>query len=333
MTKQRTSVILEPFRPFVGQHCETTAVGSLLYHLGLDYSEPMLFGLGEGLGYMVWKMKFMDFPFIGGRIKTDTLTENICRNLNLKLEVSETKSLKKAWKTVQSHIDEGRAVGLKLDCYHLEYFSSKFHFAGHYAAMYGYDERYAYLIDTDQQGGKVKTSLDSLALARNEKGPMSSSNRTFVISKPHKITDLTTAIKGAIVRNALDYLNPPIKNFGYKGILKTSSELKKWFRESKNRKQDLQLTAMLMERAGTGGSLFRNLYRDFLYESAEILSSKDLKNCANEFRTIASHWNNVSDLFFEAGETEDEAYINQAVQILVDLSERERSVMETLKEI
>ncbi|MBB6343805.1 hypothetical protein FHU36_000314 [Nonomuraea muscovyensis] len=30
-------------------HCETTALGVLLRHEGLDLSEPMLFGLGSGL--------------------------------------------------------------------------------------------------------------------------------------------------------------------------------------------------------------------------------------------------------------------------------------------
>lgn len=83
--------------PFNGQHCETTATGTLLHQLGIKLSEPMLFGLGEGLSFIYWKMKTMDFPFLGGRIKTDLLTENLCRNLNLKLSVQETTSKAKAW--------------------------------------------------------------------------------------------------------------------------------------------------------------------------------------------------------------------------------------------
>jgi len=34
------------------QHCETTALGVLLRHEGLDLSEPMLFGLGSGLSFV-----------------------------------------------------------------------------------------------------------------------------------------------------------------------------------------------------------------------------------------------------------------------------------------
>ncbi len=324
-------MVLENFQAFEGQHCETTATGTLLKQIGLNYSEPMLFGLGEGLGFIFWKMKTMDFPFIGGRVKTDLLTENICRNLNLKLDVFETSSTKKAWKTAKEFIEEGRSVGLKLDCYHLEYFSSKFHFAGHYAAMYGFDDSYAYLVDTDQQGGKVKTSLKSLELARNEKGPMSSRNRTYVIAKNGGTIDLKKTIKQAILNNAITYLNPPIKNLTYKGILKTSVEIKKWFKNSKDVKRDFQMTAMLMERAGTGGSLFRNLYRDFLKESNSILKSEEINSAYLDFKQIAKDWKKVADLFNQAGATNNVKYINQASDVLITLSEQERQTMERLR--
>jgi hypothetical protein len=289
---------IENFKPFVGHHCETTATGSLLKQIGIELSEPMLFGLGEGLGFIFWNMKIMDFPFIGGRVKTDLLTEKLCRNLNLDLEIKETASISKAWDNVKNQLNSGKAVGLKLDCYHLDYFTNKFHFAGHYVAMYGYDNEFAYLIDTDQQGGTVKTTLKNLELARNEKGPMSSKNRSYIINKNGQLTDLKNAIPKAIKNNATEFLNPPIKNIGYKGILKTSSEIKKWFNSTKNAKRDFQTTAMLMERAGTGGSLFRNLYRDFLKESGEILNSTELQEAYNDYSIIADQWKMVSDLFF-----------------------------------
>ena len=89
-------MIIQNFKPFDGQHCETTATGSLINQLGMELSEPMLFGLGEGLSYIFWNMKILDFPFIGGRIKQNVLTENIARNLNLKLNVQEITSVKKS---------------------------------------------------------------------------------------------------------------------------------------------------------------------------------------------------------------------------------------------
>lgn len=47
-------MIIKDFKSFVGQHCESTATGSLLNQIGLELSEPMLFGIGEGLSYIFW---------------------------------------------------------------------------------------------------------------------------------------------------------------------------------------------------------------------------------------------------------------------------------------
>jgi hypothetical protein len=325
--------IIKNFKPFNGQHCETTATGSLLNHLGIELSEPMLFGLGEGLGFIFWNMKIMDFPFIGGRIKPDELTKNLARNLNLKLEVKETSSIKTAWENIKNNLDKNIAVGLKLDCYHLDYFTNKIHFAGHYVAMYGYDNDFAYLIDTKSQGGKVKTSLKNLELARSETGPMSSKNLSYTIQDLKKGFDLKKAIVIAIKNNAKDYLNPPIKNIGYKGILKASEEIKKWFKNSKDIPGDFKTTAMLMEKAGTGGAIFRNLYRDFLKESYGLLKIEKLNEAYKMFAEIAILWTRVANLFEKTAETKNIEYINQASEILVDLSKKEKTAMELLLKI
>lgn len=323
-------MIIDAFKPFKGVHCETTATGSLLNQLGIELSEPMLFGLGEGLGFIFWNMKMMDFPFIGGRCKPDLLTQNLCRNLNLELDVRETASIKKAWANVVDNIDAGKAVGLKLDCYHLEYFKVKIHFAGHYAAMYGYDDEQAFLVDTQANGDAPKTSLKSLALARSEKGPMSSKNLSYTISGSATGFDLADAAKKAILRNAKEHLNPPITNIGYKGILKTSKEVKKWFKNSQDVKTEFQTCAMLMENAGTGGALFRNFYRDFLAETTQLLDSDLLREATEQFAGIAKQWTQVADLFIAAGETADESHIDAAAEILVELSAKEKAAMELL---
>lgn len=326
-------MIIEEFKPFNGQHCETTATGSLLNQLGIELSEPMLFGLGEGLGFIFWNMKMMDYPFIGGRIKPDVLTQNIAKNLNLKLEVKETSSIKKAWETIRNNVDNNIAVGLKLDCYYLDYYEKKIHFAAHYATIYGYDEKFAYLVDSMQPDGDAKTTLKNLELARNAKGPMSSKNLSYTIQNTKNGYDLKKAIVVAIRNNAKDYLNPPISNIGYKGVLKTSEEIKKWFKNSKNVKMEFETTAMLMEGGGTGGALFRNLYRDFLKESFNLLKIEKLNEAHKMFVEIAILWTQVSSLLEKTAKTKNIKYINQASEILVDLSKKEKMAMELLLEI
>jgi len=324
-------MIIKGFKPFAGQHCETTATGSLLNQLGIELSEPMLFGLGEGLSFIFWNMKLMDFPFIGGRIKPGAITQNLAKNLKLELEVKETSSVKKAWKNVADHLDNGIAVGLQLDCYHLDYFATKIHFAGHFVAIYGYDDEYAYLVDTKPQGGKVKTSLKSLELARSEKGPMSAKNLMYSLHNTNKHYNISEAIINAISSNAKEYLNPPIKNIAYKGILKTSAEVKKWFKNSKDIEGEFGTTAILMEKAGTGGALFRNIYRDFLKESYELTGLKPLHTAHVAFIEISKRWTEVAALFDTASKTQEIEYISKASDILVDLSKREFSAIKLLE--
>jgi len=323
----------ENIKTFDGQHCETTATGTLLLQLGIELSEPMLFGLGQGLGFIFWNMKSMDFPFIGGRVKPDTLTQNIAKNLNLDLTLKETSSTQKAWQSVKELIDKGQVVGLKVDCFHLEYFSRAFHFAGHYVALYGYDSKDAFLVDTKQQGGQVKTSLKNLALARAEKGPMSSKNLYYTLQKTDKKYDLKTTIINAIRNNATQHINPPISNIGYKGIYKTSTEIIKWFKISKNIENDFKTTAMLMEKAGTGGALFRNLYRDFLKESYDLVELDKIREGHESFIEIAELWTSVSQLFEKVSQTKDFKYIEQASEILKIISEKEKKTMELLMTI
>ncbi|QQT60924.1 BtrH N-terminal domain-containing protein [Sphingobacterium multivorum] len=321
---------MENLKPFDGLHCETTATGTLMKHIGIELSEPMLFGLGEGLSFIYWKMKTMDFPFLGGRIKTDLLTQHICKNLGLELNVHETSSKVKAWQAVRQLLDEGQPVGLKLDAYYLEYFTKPFHFAGHYVAIYGYDDEHAYLVDTRQQGGSVKTSLASLALARAEKGPMSSKNLYYTIAGNMENVDLKEVLIAAMVNNAKQYLAPPINNISYKGILKTSEEVMNWFKTSQAIESEFKMAASLMEKAGTGGALFRNLYRDFIKESYDLLGIEQLAVVHHEFVQIALLWTSLSELFSQIAETASFDAVQQASAIFKTLATKEKNAMEIL---
>jgi hypothetical protein len=326
-------MIIEGFEPFVGQHCETTATGSLLKHAGLDLSEPMLFGMGQGLGFIYWDMKSMDFPFMGGRIKQNLLTDNIVRNLGLELERKETSSTKKAWENVRTRIDAGVPVGLQLDSYHLDYFTHKIHFGAHYVAMYGYDDSRAYLVDTAQQGSRVKAALKNLELARNARGPMTSRNLSYTIAKPDGAPDLREAAVQAIRANADDYLNPPIRNIGYKGIEKAAREVRRWFDRTEKPEEDLALAAVLTERGGTGGALFRNMYRDFLGECVVLVGGEELGNGYRMFEEIAPLWTEVSARIQEAGETGEQGHLDRASDLLLELSEKERAAMQHLSKL
>jgi len=88
-----------------------------------------------------------------------------------------------------------------------------------------------------------------------------------------------------------------------------------------------------MEKAGTGGALFRNFYRDFLKESYGMLKMEKLNKAHKMFTEIAVLWTKVSTLFEKTAKTKNIEYINQASGILADLSYREKAAMELLSTI
>jgi hypothetical protein len=285
---------LNNFQPFIGQHCETVATGTLLKSAGIHLTEPMLFGLGQGLAFIFIKLSSLPLPFVGGRSKPFELTAAICRNLGLELTSSETASRQKAWAALEGPLARGDPVGLQLDCFHLEYFSRPIHFAGHFVAAYGLAATEVLLVDTAPQGSLQRTSRDSLEKARFAKGPMAAKARSWTIARPKRAPDLPSAVRQAIRANAKTYLAPPFKGASYLGIQKLADSLPHW-REQTAGPQDLELAALLMERAGTGGALFRNLYRDFLQEAAELLGkSTALTEAHRLFAQSASEWTAIA---------------------------------------
>ncbi|MET9526327.1 BtrH N-terminal domain-containing protein [Streptomyces coeruleorubidus] len=324
---------VEGVEPRGTQHCETSALGVLLRHRGLDLSEPMLFGLGSGLSFIYWDSKNMDFPFLGGRVKPFELTRNLAARLGLELAVQETGSARKGWENVASAIDAGRPVGLQLDSYHLDYFTSKVHFGGHVVALYGYDEHDAYLVDTDQQGGAVTTSLSGLARARAARGPMTARHRSFTLTAAGKVPSLESRIVPAVTECADAFLDPPIANLGHRGIEKAGKLVPGWLRRTDAPRRDLPQAALLMEKAGTGGALFRNLYRDFLAECAQLLDSGHLRTGHRLYSEAAGLWTDVAALITDAGESGDEQYLGRAGTVLRDIARIEREAMEALSRL
>ncbi len=315
-------------------HCETTTLGVLLRHQGLDLSEPMLFGLGSGLSFIYWDSKNMDFPFLGGRVKPFELTRNLAAALGLELVVQETGSPRRAWENVKAPLDAGHPVGLQLDSYHLPYFSSKAHFAGHVVALYGYDDRDARLVDTEQQGGAVSTSLTSLAEARAARGPMSARHRSFTLTVPAGGTPgPANRIAPAISACADAFLHPPIANLGHRGIEKAGRLVPTWLRRTDDPRRDLPQAAMLMERAGTGGALFRNLYRDFLAECAELIDSDHVRTGHALYAEAATLWTEVAALIEKAGASGEEEHLRQAGTVLGELARVEREAMRELSRL
>ena len=328
------SAAVPGFKPFIGQHCETVATGSLLGHAGIRLSEPLLFGLGEGLGFIFINLGSLPLPFVGGRVKPFALTTALCKNLRVTCAAAETTSKAKAWAALEQPLSRGEPVGLQLDCYHLEYFSNPIHFAGHFVAAHGFDERDVLLVDTAPQGTAQRATRKGVEAARFAKGPMAAKARSWTIAAPQRAPDLGQATSRAIRANARDYLSPAFKGASHLGIRKLADSLPRWLEIAPDPAHDLALTALLMEKAGTGGALFRNFFRDFLLEAREHLGAKpELKHAHQLFADSAAEWAAVAALIGSAGRTADTAPLREAASRCLRIADVEVDAMRVLSKL
>lgn len=318
-----------------GVHCETTTLGVLLRYGGVDLTEAMRFGLGAGLGFIYWDSKRQELPFLGGRVKPFQLTENLTARLGLQLVVNETTSAKRAFDTVVETVEQGVPVGLQLDSYYLDYFSPQVHFAGHFVAMYDRDEHQAFLVETAQQGGLVAVGYESLARARGARGPMSARHRSFTVEGATATTGVTRDhLIDAITSCAAAFVDPPIANLGHRGIHTTAKRIPTWWDRMADPSQGLPEIAFMMEQAGTGGALFRNLYRDFLAQSLVFFDghsgAKTVSDAVALFASSARLWTEVAGMIEQAGMSGDRGLLNQAGLRLEEIHRLETDAMANL---
>ncbi len=321
--------------PFLGTHCETVATGTLLTAAGVEVSEAMLFGLGEGLRFVFLNLASLPLPFVGGRPKPFELTLNLCGHLGVERQASETNSKAKAWRQLSETLAQGVPAGLQVDCFYLDYFRNAPHFAGHFLAAVALEGDEVCVVDTVSQGTLQRVTRGSIEAARHAKGPMSASARMYTVAATRRKIQLAAAVRSAIRGNAVRYLTPSFSGMGAPGILRLARSLPKWIGISKSPATDFQLAADLMERAGTGGGLFRNLYRDFLAEAILLLpgSKAALTDAHSAMREAASKWTNVASLLERAGAEGAVGYLAHAAKECREISTIELGAMQALSRV
>ncbi|NRQ39816.1 BtrH N-terminal domain-containing protein [Nonomuraea sp. NN258] len=319
-------MLIDVVPPFAGRHSETTTAGTLLRHAGVELSEPMLFGLGEGLSFVYWDSPALEAPFLGGRVKPHVLTEKLADALGFTLDTRETSSPIAAWANVRESLDAGTPVGLRLDSFHLDYFAGRYHNGAHYVAMTGYDDTRAFLVDTADHGTRVHTTLTSLEHARTATGPMTSHNLSYTLG-PCGETDRTEAVLEAIESTADAFLHPPMQNLGHPGMEKAANHLPTWLERGPT--SHLTQTAAQVEHET---ALFRSMYADFLAEAARLTGDPAVEAGHQAYAAVTPKWQELADLLRQAGETGRQRPLDAAAGLLHELASRERLAMESLAE-
>ncbi len=292
--------ILDDFNPSGGKHCWTTALKDVLDYHGLHLSEEMLFGLGGGIGFIYWYMKFMPAPIIGTRYGkgTDPLV-NTAKRIGARATIVETASMKKGYEELKQRLREGEPTLIFADMAYLPYLAlpEEAHFGAHTVVVFGLDEEEGTAYVADRARKPVSVRIEDLNRARSSKSPpFAPKNRLLNISYPERIGNLDSGIRQSIRECCHAMLSPPIKNIGLQGLRKWAGIVPKWPRQFKgmNLLGCLFNVFLYIEVSGTGGGAFRSMYARFLSEAEPILKEPVLKDVADGFRRSAKLWSEIA---------------------------------------
>lgn len=277
-----------------GYHCQTASLAKIFHYYNHPLSEEMLLGLGAGMGFMYWHQKGT-YPFIGGRGNTKNFFQDIGKRTGVDIQVKSTSSAKKAEGILLDKLQKKEPQMLYGDMGFLPWFTlpESYHFGGHTFVICGYDGKDTFLAsDNDQlaigrkKGYYAEITKDQLSKARNSPyKPFPPKNTYLEFDFSHYHPPGSQDIYSAIGQTIEQMMNPPISNFGVKGIRRTAKEIMNWSHILSEYEVRMCLfsTYIFIEVGGTGGGCFRYMFARFLKEAAAITANDKLIRASEIF--------------------------------------------------
>jgi hypothetical protein len=334
---------IEPFPRFAaldGYHCVTSSLARIYHHAGHSLSEEMLLGLGAGMGFVYWRMKFGndDTVFIGGRSNLKNFYTDLGKRTGVVIREKQTSSAAKAEADLLRSLSAQQPVMLGGDMGMLPWFDlpADYHFGGHTFVACGFDGQQTVLCsDIDQKSTRLKQGFlapISLAQLRKARGslfkPFPPKNLSLEFDFSHFRKPCNQDIYDSIRQTIDAALHPPIKNFGVPGMRHTAAELLKWPKQFKDRQLRMTLFNLyiFIEVGGTGGGCFRLMYSRFLRQAAEITHNRALLQAADRFQQIGDAFSSIGLMF------KDVEYVTNLTERITEASNRFRQLAEREEE-
>lgn len=303
------SLIIEDFKHMAGSNCQLSSLRKVLAYNNIELSEPMILGLCSGLGFFYYYMKMMPFPMVLGlSVKKTEVFERVMQNLGGSVRITETTSINVAHNNLVNLLKKGQPAITFVDFAFLPFFfaegtpipnESAGHFGAHTFVTYGIDEENDEAYISDRYRNPHIMRYDNLKKARASKhAPFPAKNKLVELVLPDKMKDLKTILPKTLKENVNFMFNPPISNMGLKGFQKWRKMLPTWTREFNDNDLLFGLVSVFiyMETGGTGGAMFRILYRDFLKEAGRLLNNDGLLEASEIFDEIITKIRNIEEL-------------------------------------
>jgi hypothetical protein len=291
---------LPDYHEFGGTHPEAAALRNVLAYEGQSLSEAMVLGIGGGIGLTYMVFEFGETPTLAllARNPGGDLIRPACERLGLALNVLETGGKKAAFKNLTDILDAGHPAIVWVAPPGLPYYGVPIEWIKWWnpvpIVVYGIEDNEAQIADLPRT--PQTATLDELAMAR---GAQPYVKHRMMVVEPGAIGDLFAAIRSGIRACIQDLTEPPIANFGIKGIAKWAElmvnprDKKGWtkvFASPAAYFHALRNVYSGIEQSGTGGGALRGLYAAFLDEASGVLGSAAAKQAAVAYRECAGLW-------------------------------------------
>jgi len=275
-------------------HCESGVVANLLTHNGLPLSEPMAFGLGQGLffGYFPF-IRLNYLPLTTFRVPAGFIIKKATKALGVSLSAKKYRDPATAMAELDQMLDQSIPVGVQASVYWLSYIPKafRFHFNGHNLVVYGRkgDE---YLISDPVMPFPTTCSREDLARARFAKGPLAPKGKMYYFESAKSGGIANDIVRQAVHGTAKSMVKSPFPLIGVKGVRFLAGRLLKWPQKLTNEDLLMHLSQIIrmQEEIGTGGGGFRFLYSAYLQECAEQLADDRFADFAEQLTASGDRW-------------------------------------------
>jgi hypothetical protein len=294
-------------------HCGSGALRDLLDWAGLGWDGPpdegLVFGLGGALAFSYLRVPGLTPPVYlvgrGGDLEVDLL-----RRLGAHVDLRQTDDPVQGWDWVREELDAGRPVMVWADIAELPYLRVRLRMSRHDVVLIGYDDEaeIAYIVDNDRDAVQ-EVPYDALRRARASTSfPTPTRHATFVVQWPAALPELSLVAAeafdasvasmstgGAALVDAGSLPPGSAAGTGLDGVRAFAEDITRWPDRLAPQEHDAALRALpaFIEKAGTGGGLFRSLQAQCCADVAERTADRACAEAADAFRRCASAWSAV----------------------------------------
>ncbi len=320
-------------------HCESGVTSNLLLFHGVECSEALAFGIGEGLffGYLPF-IKLNKLPLTTYRCAVGKIFKTVTSRLGVSVHRRKFRSAAKAMDALDRNLDNGTPVGCQTGAYWLPYFppAFRFHFNMHNLVVIGRQGN-DYLISDPVFEEVVRCERRDLARARFAKGALAPQGAMYCLADVPDSPDLQMAAQQGIMAVCKTMLKIPLFFLGVRGMEFLAGRLVKWPQKMGKEQAILSLGQLIrmQEEIGTGGGGFRFMYAAFLQEAAVLLEQQQLQDISARVTQVGDTWRSfaVSGARICKGRGGDEDTFENLSAILRQCAAMERAIYTDLLEI